>query len=168
MVRIGVGLNTGIACVGNMGSEKRFNYSAMGDVVNVAARIEGLCKEVGADILASESVGPGRARNRLARGRFSSRCAGGRAIPGFSSWSATRRWPPAANSPRCAPSMKPARRSPGARPSRRFRIRASARRALPQRGGERALVEVVEFAADRHAVGEAGHPTPRGASRSVT
>jgi len=31
-VRIGIGLNTGVACVGNMGSERRFNYSAMGDV----------------------------------------------------------------------------------------------------------------------------------------
>ena len=39
-VKIGVGLNFGIAAVGNMGSEIRFNYSAMGDVVNVAARIE--------------------------------------------------------------------------------------------------------------------------------
>ena len=39
-VRIGVGINAGLACVGNMGSQRRFNYSAMGDVVNVAARIE--------------------------------------------------------------------------------------------------------------------------------
>ncbi len=39
-VKIGVGLNFGIAAVGNMGSEIRFNYSAMGDVVNVSARIE--------------------------------------------------------------------------------------------------------------------------------
>ncbi|MCZ8096524.1 MAG: adenylate/guanylate cyclase domain-containing protein [Burkholderiales bacterium] len=55
-VRIGTGLNTGFACVGNVGSENRFNYSALGDSVNVSSRIEGLCKEVGADILASESV----------------------------------------------------------------------------------------------------------------
>jgi adenylate cyclase len=56
VVRIGVGLNTGIACVGNMGSQKRFNYSAMGDVVNVAARIESASKNFGTDLLVSEDV----------------------------------------------------------------------------------------------------------------
>jgi adenylate cyclase len=55
-VKIGVGLNFGIAAVGNMGSEIRFNYSAMGDVVNVAARIESTCKSFGADLLISEEV----------------------------------------------------------------------------------------------------------------
>ncbi len=55
-VRIGVGLNAGVACVGNMGSAKRFNYSAMGDVVNVAARIESATKSFGVDILVSEEV----------------------------------------------------------------------------------------------------------------
>ncbi len=39
-VKIGMGLHTGEACVGNMGSERRFNYTAMGDVVNTSARIE--------------------------------------------------------------------------------------------------------------------------------
>jgi adenylate cyclase len=55
-VRIGVGLNFGIACVGNMGSEKRFNYSAMGDVVNVSARIEAANKEFNTDLLVSQEV----------------------------------------------------------------------------------------------------------------
>lgn len=55
-VKIGVGLNFGIAAVGNMGSERRFNYSAMGDVVNVAARIESNTKSFGTDILVSEEV----------------------------------------------------------------------------------------------------------------
>lgn len=55
-VKIGVGLNFGIAAVGNMGSEVRFNYSAMGDVVNVAARIESTTKEFGTDLLVSEDV----------------------------------------------------------------------------------------------------------------
>lgn len=55
-VAIGVGLNTGLACVGNMGSARRFNYSVIGDAVNVAARIEGASKEAGADILVSEAT----------------------------------------------------------------------------------------------------------------
>ncbi len=55
-VKIGVGLNFGVAAVGNMGSEIRFNYSAMGDVVNVAARIESTTKEMGVDLLVSEEI----------------------------------------------------------------------------------------------------------------
>jgi len=55
-VRIGVGINAGLACVGNMGSQRRFNYSAMGDVVNVAARIESASKAFNADLLVSEDV----------------------------------------------------------------------------------------------------------------
>jgi len=55
-VKIGVGVNTGIACVGNMGSQRRFNYSAMGDVVNVAARIESATKNFGVDLLVSDDV----------------------------------------------------------------------------------------------------------------
>jgi adenylate cyclase len=55
-VRIGVGINAGSACVGNMGSQRRFNYSAMGDVVNVAARIESASKGLNADLLVSEEV----------------------------------------------------------------------------------------------------------------
>jgi adenylate cyclase len=55
-VRIGVGINAGLACVGNMGSQRRFNYSAMGDVVNVAARIESASKALNVDLLVSEDV----------------------------------------------------------------------------------------------------------------
>jgi adenylate cyclase len=55
-VRIGIGLNTGVACVGNMGSERRFNYSAMGDVVNTTSRIESNTKEIGIDIVISDDT----------------------------------------------------------------------------------------------------------------
>jgi adenylate cyclase len=55
-VKIGIGLHTGEACVGNMGSQRRFNYTAMGDVVNTTARIESSCKAVGMDIVVSEEI----------------------------------------------------------------------------------------------------------------
>jgi adenylate cyclase len=55
-VRIGIGINTGLACVGNMGAESRFNYSAVGDVVNVASRVESAAKHVNFDILVSDST----------------------------------------------------------------------------------------------------------------
>ena len=50
-VEIGVGINTGYAVVGNMGSDTRFDYSAIGDAVNLAARLESSTKEVGEDIV---------------------------------------------------------------------------------------------------------------------
>ena len=52
-VRIGIGIHTGIACVGNVGTPSRLNFSAVGDTVNTAARIESACRDFATDILVS-------------------------------------------------------------------------------------------------------------------
>ena len=55
-IAIGIGVNTGEAVIGNMGSDNRFDYSAIGDAVNTAARLESATKEAGVDILIGEST----------------------------------------------------------------------------------------------------------------
>src|SRR5262249_26357456 len=50
-IQIGVGLNTGKCVVGNMGSDFHFNYSVLGDSVNLASRLEGQCKSYGLPII---------------------------------------------------------------------------------------------------------------------
>lgn len=52
--RVGIGLNTGECSVGNMGSNRIFSYTALGDNMNLGARLEGLCKYYGCQILISE------------------------------------------------------------------------------------------------------------------
>jgi adenylate cyclase len=55
-VRLGIGLNTGVCCVGNLGSETRFDYSVIGDNVNVASRLEGQSKTYDVGTVVGEST----------------------------------------------------------------------------------------------------------------
>lgn len=55
-VAVGIGLSTGPALVGNMGLETRFDYSCLGDTVNIASRLETASKAIGYDIVVAETV----------------------------------------------------------------------------------------------------------------
>ena len=64
-MQIGIGLNTGPAIVGSIGSPKRQEYTAIGDTVNVASRVEALTKKVGAQLIITEAT-----RSKLPEGFY--------------------------------------------------------------------------------------------------
>lgn len=72
-VRLGIGINSGMARVGNTGSLQKFKYGPLGDVVNVASRVQGATKYLGADCLITGAtlakLPAGTAVRRLARVR---------------------------------------------------------------------------------------------------
>jgi len=55
-LHIGIGVNTGECSVGNFGSHQRFNYSLLGDPVNLSSRLEGLTKQYGVDLIIGEET----------------------------------------------------------------------------------------------------------------
>jgi adenylate cyclase len=58
-IKVGVGINTGKCVVGNMGSDLRFNYSVLGDPVNLASRLEGQSKSYGVPIIVGSKTASG-------------------------------------------------------------------------------------------------------------
>jgi adenylate cyclase len=66
-VAIGIGINTGAMAVGNMGSAARFDYTVLGDQVNLGARLEALTKEYGISILCGAQTAEAAGRDYVFR-----------------------------------------------------------------------------------------------------
>jgi len=75
-LRIGVGINTGNAVVGNLGAPQFYDYTAIGDTVNLANRLQGLTREFGVDIIVGEAT------YKAAREQFLFRCLGVTSVKG--------------------------------------------------------------------------------------
>lgn len=69
-LRTRVGLHSGVVCVGNIGSEDRFDYTAVGENTNLASRLEGLNRYLGTDVLATREI------QRVVEGKMTSRLIG--------------------------------------------------------------------------------------------
>jgi len=75
-LQVGVGINTGSAVVGNLGAPQFYDYTAVGDTVNLANRLQGLTREFGVDIIVGEAT------YKAAREQFLFRCLGVTSVKG--------------------------------------------------------------------------------------